>query len=66
MQTRWADMFPCMIATTSITDIISTGMGETRNGALQLVSSMPQIKFSFFELDLSLILFFVYHFDYFS
>jgi len=43
MQTRWADMFPCMIARTSTTDIISTGMGGTRNGALQLVSSMHQI-----------------------
>ncbi|KAF8412309.1 hypothetical protein HHK36_000270 [Tetracentron sinense] len=35
---RWAEMFPCMIARTSTTDIISSGMGGTRNGALQLVN----------------------------
>jgi len=31
-------MFPCMIAICSTTDVISSGMGGTRNGALQLVS----------------------------
>ncbi|TXG62803.1 hypothetical protein EZV62_009797 [Acer yangbiense] len=36
---RWAEMFPCMIARTSTTDVISSGMGGTRNGALQLVLS---------------------------
>lgn len=30
-------MFPCMIARTATTDVISSGMGGTRNGALQLV-----------------------------
>ncbi|KAL1818474.1 hypothetical protein ACET3Z_013343 [Daucus carota] len=34
---KWAEMFPCMIARTSTTDVISNGMGGTRNGALQLV-----------------------------
>lgn len=32
-------MFPCVIARTTTTDVISSGMGGTRNGALQLVSS---------------------------
>lgn len=31
-------MFPCMIARTATTDVISSGMGGTRNGALQLVA----------------------------
>ncbi|KAK8557798.1 hypothetical protein V6N12_010022 [Hibiscus sabdariffa] len=35
---RWAEMFPCMIARTSTTDVISSGMGGTRNGAIQLVT----------------------------
>lgn len=30
-------MFPCMIARTTTTDVLSSGMGGTRNGALQLV-----------------------------
>ena len=34
---RWAEMFPCMIARTSTTDVISSGMGGTKNGALQLM-----------------------------
>jgi hypothetical protein len=33
-------MFPCMIARAATIDIISSGMGGTRNGALQLVSSL--------------------------
>ncbi|PWA77089.1 Homeobox, conserved site-containing protein [Artemisia annua] len=33
---KWAEMFPCMIARTSTSDVISNGMGGTRNGALQL------------------------------
>lgn len=31
-------MFPCLIARATTTDVISSGMGGTRNGALQLVS----------------------------
>ncbi|KAF8380305.1 hypothetical protein HHK36_027787 [Tetracentron sinense] len=34
---KWAEMFPCMIARTSTTDVISSGVGGTRNGALQLM-----------------------------
>ncbi|XP_072967836.1 homeobox-leucine zipper protein ROC6-like isoform X2 [Typha angustifolia] len=41
--TRWADMFPCMIARATITDIISSGMGGTRNGALQLMHAEFQV-----------------------
>jgi len=31
-------MFPCVVARATATDVISTGMAGTRNGALQLVS----------------------------
>lgn len=40
---RWAEMFPCMIARTSTTDVISGGMGGTRNGALQLMHAELQV-----------------------
>ncbi|KAJ0439305.1 putative transcription factor & lipid binding HD-SAD family [Helianthus annuus] len=40
---KWAEMFPCMIARTSTTDVISTGMGGTRNGALQLMHAELQV-----------------------
>ncbi|KAH7577866.1 hypothetical protein JRO89_XS01G0309000 [Xanthoceras sorbifolium] len=40
---RWAEMFPCMIARTSTTDVISSGMGATRNGALQLMHAELQV-----------------------
>uniref|UniRef100_A0A5B6ZQB5 Putative homeobox-leucine zipper protein ANTHOCYANINLESS 2 isoform X2 n=1 Tax=Davidia involucrata TaxID=16924 RepID=A0A5B6ZQB5_DAVIN len=40
---RWAEMFPCMIARTSTTDVISSGMGGTRNGALQLMHAELQV-----------------------
>ncbi|KAJ8900309.1 hypothetical protein K2173_024949 [Erythroxylum novogranatense] len=40
---RWADVFPCMIARTSTTDVISSGMGGTRNGALQLMHAELQV-----------------------
>lgn len=38
-------MFPCMIARTTTTDVISSGMGGTRNGALQLVTCYFQFLF---------------------
>lgn len=41
--TRWADMFPCLIARTTTTDIISSGMGGTRNGALLLMHAELQV-----------------------
>ncbi|XVF79987.1 hypothetical protein PTKIN_Ptkin15bG0034400 [Pterospermum kingtungense] len=40
---RWAEMFPCVIARTSTTDVISNGMGGTRNGALQLMYAELQV-----------------------
>ncbi|XWS46018.1 hypothetical protein CRYUN_Cryun14cG0029100 [Craigia yunnanensis] len=40
---RWAEMFPCMIARTSTTDVISSGMGGTRNGALELMHAELQV-----------------------
>lgn len=40
---KWAEMFPCMIARTSTSDVISNGMGGTRNGALQLMHAELQV-----------------------
>ncbi|GFS34886.1 homeobox-leucine zipper family protein [Actinidia rufa] len=40
---RWAEIFPCMIARTTTTDEISSGMGGTRNGALQLMHAELQV-----------------------
>ena len=45
-QNRWAEMFPCIIARTSTTEVISSGINGTRNGALQLVSLLLFISFS--------------------
>lgn len=45
-------MFPCMIARTTTTDVISSGVGGTRNGALQLVS--PPLLNSYFCYPTSL------------
>ncbi|KAG1362302.1 homeobox-leucine zipper protein ROC5 [Cocos nucifera] len=41
--TRWADMFPCMIARSTTTEVISSGMGGTRNGTLQLMYAELQV-----------------------
>ncbi|XP_061359240.1 homeobox-leucine zipper protein ANTHOCYANINLESS 2-like isoform X2 [Gastrolobium bilobum] len=40
---RWSDMFPCMIARTSTTEVISSGINGTRNGALQLMHAELQV-----------------------
>ncbi|XP_031494535.1 homeobox-leucine zipper protein ANTHOCYANINLESS 2-like [Nymphaea colorata] len=40
---RWTEMFPCMIARSSTTDVISSGLGGTRNGALQLMHAELQV-----------------------
>ncbi|KAI4328738.1 hypothetical protein L6164_021071 [Bauhinia variegata] len=40
---RWAEMFPCLIARTSTSEVISCGMGGTRNGALQLMHAELQV-----------------------
>ncbi|KAL2892288.1 Homeobox-leucine zipper protein ANTHOCYANINLESS 2 [Bienertia sinuspersici] len=40
---RWAEMFPGMVARATTTDVISSGMGGTRNGALQLMHAELQV-----------------------
>ncbi|QCE02807.1 homeobox-leucine zipper protein ANTHOCYANINLESS 2-like isoform X2 [Vigna unguiculata] len=40
---RWAEMFPCIIARTSTTEVISNGINGTRNGALQLMHAELQV-----------------------
>ncbi|RYR37587.1 hypothetical protein Ahy_A09g042464 isoform A [Arachis hypogaea] len=40
---RWLEMFPSMIARAVTLDVISSGMGGTRNGALQLMHSEIQL-----------------------
>ncbi|EOA23511.1 hypothetical protein CARUB_v10016704mg [Capsella rubella] len=40
---RWAEMFPSMISRTSTTEIISSGMGGSRNGALHLMQAELQL-----------------------
>ncbi|KAG0488571.1 hypothetical protein HPP92_007382 [Vanilla planifolia] len=40
---RWADMFPGMVARTTTTDVVSAGVGGSRNGALQLMHAELQV-----------------------
>ncbi|CAL9102884.1 unnamed protein product [Musa acuminata var. zebrina] len=40
---RWADMFPSVIARASPADVISSGLGGTNNGALQLMHAELQV-----------------------
>ncbi|KAF6154011.1 hypothetical protein GIB67_026665 [Kingdonia uniflora] len=40
---RWAEMFSCMIARTSTAEVISGGVGRTKNGALQLMHGELQV-----------------------
>ncbi|XP_042505461.1 homeobox-leucine zipper protein ANTHOCYANINLESS 2-like isoform X2 [Macadamia integrifolia] len=40
---RWGEMFPGVIARASTTDVTSSGMGGTRNGALQLMHAELQV-----------------------
>ncbi|KAM7491638.1 hypothetical protein LguiA_034559 [Lonicera macranthoides] len=40
---RWAEMFPGIIGRTSTINVLSSGMGGTRNGALQLMQAEIQI-----------------------
>ncbi|RID43165.1 hypothetical protein BRARA_I00043 [Brassica rapa] len=40
---RWTEMFPCIVARSTTTDVISGGMAGTRNGAIQLVNSELQV-----------------------
>ncbi|KAG2331091.1 hypothetical protein Bca52824_002271 [Brassica carinata] len=40
---RWAEMFPCIVARSTTTDVISGGMAGTRNGVLQLMNAELQV-----------------------
>ncbi|TKW34229.1 hypothetical protein SEVIR_2G292200v4 [Setaria viridis] len=40
---RWSEMFPCIVARASTTDIISSGMGGTRSGSIQLMHAELQV-----------------------
>ncbi|KAM1613397.1 hypothetical protein EV1_001843 [Malus domestica] len=40
---RWAEMFQCLVARASTIDMISNGMGGTRNGALQVMHAELQM-----------------------
>ncbi|XP_062193783.1 homeobox-leucine zipper protein ROC6-like [Phragmites australis] len=40
---RWSEMFPCIVARASTTDIISSGMGGTRSGSIQLIHAELQV-----------------------
>ncbi|KAF7844661.1 homeobox-leucine zipper protein ANTHOCYANINLESS 2-like [Senna tora] len=40
---RWAEMFPCLIARTATTEVVSSGINGTRNGALQLMHAELQV-----------------------
>ncbi|RAL54089.1 unnamed protein product [Cuscuta campestris] len=40
---KWGEMFPCLVARTTTTDVISNGMGGTRNGALHLMHAELQV-----------------------
>ncbi|AES80044.1 putative transcription factor & lipid binding HD-SAD family [Medicago truncatula] len=40
---RWSEMFPCVIARSSTTEVISSGINGTRNGALQLMQAELQV-----------------------
>lgn len=40
---RWSEMFPCVVARASTTDIISSGMGGTRSGSIQLMHAELQV-----------------------
>ncbi|KAG2644731.1 hypothetical protein PVAP13_2KG375946 [Panicum virgatum] len=40
---RWSEMFPCIVARASTTDIISSGMGGTRSGSIQLMHTELQV-----------------------
>ncbi|CAL5192598.1 unnamed protein product [Lathyrus oleraceus] len=40
---RWSEMFPCVIAKASTSEVISNGINGTRNGALQLMQGELQV-----------------------
>ncbi|KAJ3706645.1 hypothetical protein LUZ61_010350 [Rhynchospora tenuis] len=40
---RWCEMFSCVIASATTTEVLSSGMGGSRNGALQLMHAELQV-----------------------
>ncbi|KAJ4816331.1 Homeobox leucine zipper protein [Rhynchospora pubera] len=40
---RWSEMFSCMIASATTIEVLSSGMGGSRNGALQLMHAELQV-----------------------
>ncbi|XP_078154624.1 homeobox-leucine zipper protein ROC5-like isoform X3 [Carex rostrata] len=40
---RWSEMFSCVIASATTTEVLSSGMGGSRNGALQLMRAELQV-----------------------
>ncbi|KAK2451406.1 homeobox-leucine zipper protein ANTHOCYANINLESS [Trifolium repens] len=44
---RWSEMFPCMIAHAATLDVLSNGMGGTRNGAMQVMQAEVQLPSPF-------------------
>ncbi|WJX71419.1 hypothetical protein P8452_55415 [Trifolium repens] len=44
---RWSEMFPCMIAQAATLDVLSNGMGGTRNGAMQVMHAEVQLPSPF-------------------
>uniref|UniRef100_A0A0C9S5A6 TSA: Wollemia nobilis Ref_Wollemi_Transcript_13059_2970 transcribed RNA sequence n=1 Tax=Wollemia nobilis TaxID=56998 RepID=A0A0C9S5A6_9CONI len=40
---RWKEMFPCIVSKAATVDVISSGMGGTRNGALLLIYAELQV-----------------------
>ncbi|KAI4966965.1 hypothetical protein ZWY2020_034636 [Hordeum vulgare] len=41
-EARWSEMFPCVVARASTMEIISSGMGGTRSGSIQLMRAELQ------------------------
>ncbi|GAU44802.1 hypothetical protein TSUD_291950 [Trifolium subterraneum] len=44
---RWSEMFPCMIAQAATLDVLSTGMGGSRNGSMQVMHAEIQLPSPF-------------------
>nr|BAJ96997.1 predicted protein [Hordeum vulgare subsp. vulgare] len=42
-EARWSEMFPCVVARASTMEIISSGMGGTRSGSIQLMRAELQV-----------------------
>ncbi|XP_045810380.1 homeobox-leucine zipper protein ROC6-like [Trifolium pratense] len=44
---RWSEMFPCMIAHAATLDVLTNGMGGTRNGSMQVMHAEIQLPSPF-------------------